>query len=61
LVPEAVQFPPPSVMQAPEVRLSPKFHSCECAFNALSGWVGGVASGVPPGAICALLSGAGAV
>jgi hypothetical protein len=27
-------------MRAPEVRLSPKFHSCACDFNALSGWVG---------------------
>jgi hypothetical protein len=34
LVPEAVHFfPPARGMRAPEVRCSPKFHSCECDFN----------------------------
>jgi hypothetical protein len=48
-------------MRAPEVRLSPKFHSCECDFNALSGWVGGRRVRAPQSHLCITQWGGGGV
>jgi hypothetical protein len=49
---EAVRFFFAGSTWAPQVRLPPKFHSCECDFNALSGWVGGRRVRAPRGHLC---------
>jgi hypothetical protein len=60
-VPEAVRIFSLRGMRAPEVRLSPKFHSCECDFNALSGWVGGRHVRPPRSHLCITQWGGGGV